>query len=80
MHSSAPQHLNLQKPTRLALYRHAYGMTAQALAEASGVPRSTIANYESRAHLPSPEAAGRLAAALGLPVSEVFSDEEDDES
>ena len=65
-----------QKPTRLSVYRHSFGISQEVLSELSGVPRSSIANYEARANRPGPDAAGRIAAALKISVNEVFPPEE----
>ena len=52
------------------------GISQEVLGEISGVPASSIANYEARAHRPRPESAERLAAALNLIVDQLFPPEE----
>jgi transcriptional regulator with XRE-family HTH domain len=52
------------------------GISQEVLGELSGVPASSIANYEARAHRPRPESAERLAAVLNLTVDQLFPPEE----
>ena len=47
-------------------------MTQQQLAEAGGVTRQTIISIESGRYAPSLLLAFRLAAALGVPITEAF--------
>ena len=72
MHPVSIQAVSQCQPSRLAVYRHSFGISQQALSERSGIPRSSIANYETRVTEPGPDVAERLAAALGLSVAEVF--------
>lgn len=72
MHPVSVEPVSQDKPTRLAVYRHSFGISQQALSQRSGIPRSSIANYETRVTEPGTEVAERLAAALGLSVAEVF--------
>ena len=51
---------------------HAGEMTQAQLAEAAGVTRQTIAAIERNKYAPSLETAFRIAAAFGLPLTEVF--------
>ena len=48
-------------------------MTQQALAEAVGVTRQTIIAIEAGRYSPSLEVAFRIAAAFGVPLTDVFS-------
>jgi putative transcriptional regulator len=48
------------------------GMTQQQLAVSAGVSRLTILNVESGRHHPSILVAYRIAAALGVSVTELF--------
>ena len=72
MQIPAPQHPKIKNPTRLSIYRHSLGISQKTLSDLSGVPRSSIANYEARVNLPGPDVAELLAAALNLPTAEVF--------
>ena len=51
---------------------HAGEMTQAALAEKVGVTRQTIVAIEQGRYSPSLEVAFRIAAAVGLPITEVF--------
>ena len=52
---------------------HAGEMTQAALAEKVGVTRQTIVAIEQGRYSPSLEVAFRIAAAFGVPITEVFS-------
>ena len=56
---------------RLRTLRKNAGLTQQQLAERSGFTASVIARYESGGSLPRPQALEKLAAALGVPVSDL---------
>src|SRR5215469_14958048 len=51
----------------LAALRHARALTQDALAKASGLPRSTIANLESGTGNPSLQVLTKVARTLGVP-------------
>ncbi len=51
---------------------HAGEMTQAALAEKVGVTRQTIVAIEQGRYSPSLEVAFRIAAAFGVPITEVF--------
>jgi putative transcriptional regulator len=51
---------------------HAGEMTQAALAERVGVTRQTIVAIEQGRYSPSLEVAFRIAAAFGVPITEVF--------
>jgi transcriptional regulator with XRE-family HTH domain len=70
------QYPQLKNPTRLAVYRHSAGVTQKTLQQLTGIPRSSIANYEARVNHPGPAVAERLAAALNLTAEEVFPPED----
>lgn len=54
-------------------YRERLGMSQEQLAQKSSVGRSTISEAESGAHIPTLEAALRLAQALETTVDNLFS-------
>jgi transcriptional regulator with XRE-family HTH domain len=56
----------------LASLRHTRALTQGTLAQAAGVPRSTIANLESGAGNPSLVVLVKVAAALGVPIDELL--------
>lgn len=56
----------------LGALRHARNLTQDALAKASGVPRSTIANLESGEGNPSLTVLSKVAHALGVPIDELL--------
>lgn len=58
--------------TRLRDLRLAHGLTQEELAEQVGVSRQTIIAIEKLKYVPSVKLALDLAAALDLPVSDVF--------
>lgn len=58
---------------RLALFRVEHGLSRRALAEAVGVNPQTIGYLERGDYAPSLELGLRLAAALGVPVNQLFS-------
>jgi putative transcriptional regulator len=51
---------------------HAGEMTQAALAEKAGVTRQTIVAIEQGRYSPSLEVAFRIAAAFGVPITDVF--------
>ena len=56
----------------LGALRHARALTQEALAKASGLPRSTIANLESGTGNPSLSVLVKVARALGVPIDELL--------
>ena len=58
---------------RIKECREALGWSQEQLAQKSGVGRSTISEAESGAHVPTLEAALRLAQALETTVNDLFS-------
>ena len=54
------------------LRAEAGGMTQQQLADAVGVTRQTVNAIEANKYSPSLEVAFRIAAAFGVPITEVF--------
>lgn len=70
----------MDKPERVAAHlarnltslRHARGLTQEALAKSSGVPRSTIANLESGDGNPSLAVLVKVAGRLGVPIDELL--------
>jgi transcriptional regulator with XRE-family HTH domain len=56
----------------LLALRHARALTQEALAKASRLPRSTIANLESGAGNPSLTVLVKVAHALGVPIDEML--------
>mgnify|MGYP001176312413 FL=1 len=59
--------------THLARLRKDAGITQAQLAETVGVSRKTINTVENRVFVPSTILALKLAAALEVPVEEIFS-------
>ena len=70
----------MDKPDRVAAHlarnlaslRHARGLTQDALAKSSGLPRSTIANLESGGGNPSLAVLVKVAGKLGVPIDELL--------
>src|SRR5256886_2275513 len=70
----------MDKPERIAAHlarnlvglRHARGLTQEALAKSSGLPRSTIANLESGEGNPSLAVLVKVASRLGVPIDELL--------
>lgn len=52
--------------------RESAGLTMDALAQAAGVLRVTIWHVEHRKRIPKPAALRSIAAALGLPESQLY--------
>ncbi len=65
---AAAQHL----ARNLTGLRHARALTQAGLAQAAGVPRSTIATLESGAGNPSLAVLVKVAVALGVPIDELL--------
>ena len=65
-------HKGVTHISKLADVRKAHEMTQEQLASESGVHRVTIARYESGATSPTVRSLEKLAAALGVPVSELI--------
>ena len=65
---AAAQHL----ARNLTSLRHTRALTQGALAEAAGVPRSTVATLESGAGNPSLAVLVKVASALGVPIDELL--------
>lgn len=57
--------------SKIADVRRAHEMTQEQLAKESGVHRVTIARYESGATSPTVRSLEKLAAAMGVPVSDL---------
>lgn len=57
--------------SRIAEVRRAHEMTQEQLAQAAGIHRVTIARYESGATSPTVRSLEKLAAAMGVPVSDL---------
>jgi transcriptional regulator with XRE-family HTH domain len=65
-----PVRAGLHLARNLVSLRHARTLTQDALAAASGLPRSTIANLESGEANPSLAVLVKVASALGVPIDE----------
>lgn len=65
--------MDTRRPTELRIERLDAGMTQRDLAEATGLPLSTIYRLEigKDVHIP-PRDAEQIAAALGVPVEQLF--------
>ncbi len=59
--------------------RRAAGITQAQLASAMGITQSGVANWENEIALPSARQLPRLARVLGVPIGELFAEEENDE-
>ena len=59
--------------------RRAADITQTELAVAMGVTQSGVANWENENSLPSARQLPRLARVLGVPIGELFAEEEDEE-
>lgn len=57
----------------LVSLRHVRGLTQQSLAQAAGVPRSTVSNLESGVGNPSLTVLVKVASALDAPIDELLS-------
>jgi transcriptional regulator with XRE-family HTH domain len=68
----APELVAAHLARNLLSLRHARGQTQEALAKASTLPRSTIANLESGDGNPSLAVLVKVAAALGVPIDELL--------
>lgn len=67
-----PQSVALYLSRNLLALRHARSLTQEALAKASALPRSTVANLESGTGNPSLTVLLKVAGALGVPVDELL--------
>ncbi len=68
----APSRVAAHLARNLLGLRHARSLTQHQLAEASGVPRSTIANLESGQGNPSLAVLVKVSSALGAPIDELL--------
>lgn len=57
---------------KLREHRDLRALTQEQFAQSAGLSRSMIANVERGAYLPKKRARRRLAAALGVPVEDLF--------
>lgn len=67
-----PHSVAIHLSRNLLALRHARTLTQEALAKASKLPRSTIANLESGSGNPSLTILLKVASALGVPVDELL--------
>src|SRR5215831_937730 len=67
-----PERAGLHLARNLTSLRHARALTQDALAAASGLPRSTIANLESGEANPSLAVLVKVASTLGVPIDELL--------
>src|SRR5262249_60596077 len=70
--ADGPERAGLHLARNLTGLRHARGLTQDALALASALPRSTIANLESGEGNPSLAVLVKVAGALGVPIDELL--------
>ena len=68
----APHHVAAHLARNLLSLRHARTLTQDALAKSAGVPRSTIANFESGEGNPSLAVLVKVANSLGVPIDELL--------
>ncbi len=61
--------------SRVAFHRSAQGLSLAALAEVAGVSKATISKIERRQTSPTAAILGRLAAGLGVPLTELLAEE-----
>ena len=59
--------------------RRAAGITQAHLASVMGITQGGVANWENEVSLPGTRQLPRLARVLGVPIGELFAEEEDDE-
>lgn len=64
--------------TRIRELREKHGLTQEALAEKVDVTRQTILFMEKGRYNPSLRLAWRISAALGRPIEEIFSFEDEE--
>jgi transcriptional regulator with XRE-family HTH domain len=67
-----PQQIAAHLARNLISLRHSRSLTQDAIAKASGVPRSTIANLESGDGNPSLTVLVKVAGALAVPIDELL--------
>lgn len=67
-----PERVAAHLARNLASLRHSRGLTQEALAKASGLPRSTISNLESGGGNPSLAVLVKVAGKLGVPIDELL--------
>jgi len=67
-----PENVATHLARNLATLRHVRALTQDALAKASGLPRSTIANLESGEGNPSLTVLLKVANTLGVPIDELL--------
>ena len=70
--ADGPERAGLHLARNLTSLRHARRLTQDALALASALPRSTIANLESGEANPSLAVLVKVAGALGVPIDELL--------
>lgn len=70
--AAEPERAGLYLARNLTGLRHARALTQDALATASALPRSTIANLESGEANPSLAVLVKVAGALGVPIDELL--------
>lgn len=59
--------------------RQQRNLTQKELASAMGITQGGIANWEAEVSLPGTRQLPQLAKVLGVPIGELFAEEEDDE-
>ncbi len=58
--------------TRIIQLRNRQGLTQQQLSDLTGLAASYLSRIENRHLEPRPQTLGKIAAALGVPISEIF--------
>ncbi len=60
----------------ITAYRQARGWTEYQLAERSGLPQSTISSWYRKKMVPTVSSLEKICAAFGLPLSQLFAEED----
>lgn len=61
----------------ITAYRQARGWTEYQLAERSGLPQSTISSWYRKKMVPTVSSLEKICAAFGIPLSQLFAEEDD---
>lgn len=61
----------------ITAYRQTRGWTEYQLAERSGLPQSTISSWYRRKMVPTVSSLEKICAAFGIPLSQLFAEEDD---
>lgn len=70
--SSEPENLRSWYGNKIRKTRRAHGLSQQALANAAGIAKGTIQQYESGKRLPRLEQLHQIADAIGIPIADLI--------